>query len=632
MTKSKLMVTLALAFGIVSACNYSGEVGDKTIDLTGLEVVGTVVPEPPDLPFTGDVLASEAKSILKSDCASCHNAAQKQGNFGLVEDLDALIASQRYVIPGDPENSLLFKKLATMPPGAPLGEKKKKVIENWIAAAKVDEQKVFSSKELLKLQSAYLKTIPANEKKDTRFFSLHTMNNGKYLSTQISTVRKGFFKVLNSISQSPKIIIPQSIAGSNDLLYPVNIKLLGIKTSTFDSLMKEYNPYCLDPAALNEEEKALVSSIGTNCLLIRMDWFTATATLPRLYPKLLGQGETRQELDAQLGVNIVENINNGDVIRSGFQDSGVSSQARIIERHVQSINGLPYWISYDFQELTGKGNILKRPFGPFLEPDKIVLPKDSDDNSTSSFFEHDGGEVIYQLPNGMLAYYLATGEGKKIDKGPTSIVKQTGAPEQFVSAIVNGVSCMSCHGSGLIHKDDDIREFVNSEGSGFSTEEIEHVNRIYGLSSEMKTYVDRDNAEYLSALKLMGIDYTKADPVNETYRIYNDQLSATQVMAELGLETSKEAFDLVLQDKEVKVIWAALSKPGGFVSREAFSIGLSMLAHVPELRRFDQPNTGDHIITPNCMAESNVFMETCIVKISEEEKKLKLLSLPVEVK
>jgi len=27
MTKSKLMVTLALAFGVVSACNYSGEVG-----------------------------------------------------------------------------------------------------------------------------------------------------------------------------------------------------------------------------------------------------------------------------------------------------------------------------------------------------------------------------------------------------------------------------------------------------------------------------------------------------------------------------------------------------------------------------------------------------------------------------
>ena len=59
-------------------------------------------------------------------------------------------------------------------------------------------------------------------------------------------------------------------------------------------------------------------------------------------------------------------------------------------------------------------------------------------------FEHDGGEIIYALPNGLQAYMLVDGKDARIDAGPLDVVQDrnqhSGNP-----TIVNGISCMGCH-------------------------------------------------------------------------------------------------------------------------------------------------------------------------------------------
>lgn len=570
-----------------------------------------------------DALALSASNILKENCSSCHNQEQRQGNFGIVEDATALIASGRYVLPGQPENSLLFNRLGNMPPGSPLSEEKKEVLSKWIKSLKQKKKFVKVNRaDLAEVGAKYIEDkVPESRRRGIRFFSLHNMHNARAADSDMQTMKKGFLKVLNSLSQATKLAKPAPIDDS-ELLFPVDLPSIGFNAEEFDNIISEHYPYCPKTSSLRDSETRLreLTGSGSKCSVIRMDWFTATAALPKIYSRLLKQGPTRIALDEQLGVDINADINTvNNVIRSGFRNSGVSSQSRIIERHLQS-NGLPYWISYDFAELDGKGNIFANPIGPR----GIDLPRNGEVVS-DKVFEHDGGEVIYQLPNGLFAYYLADAAGRQIDKGPTQIVKQQGAPEQFVSAIVNGVSCMSCHGSGLIHKADQIRDFVQrvDNQDQFSTEERDHVLRLYGPDTELQSLIAQDNEAYFDALKKLEIDYSKGDPVNDSFRIYNRGLTLNQVLAELDVEAGNSLFNIILNSDAVKFIWANLNDVGAFLSREEFNLGIKALSKFELTRFFEIPSGGDYLVTPNCMSKDLLFMNECFISdaIGGEERR-----------
>jgi hypothetical protein len=89
--------------------------------------------------------------VLSIGCAfaACHAAVQPMGGLDLVTDpYSALmngvspISQQRYLVPGDPEASYVFVKLAKdapgfgarMPPNAPLSDARLALVRSWIAA------------------------------------------------------------------------------------------------------------------------------------------------------------------------------------------------------------------------------------------------------------------------------------------------------------------------------------------------------------------------------------------------------------------------------------------------------------------------------------------------------------------
>src|SRR5262249_58591148 len=120
-----------------------------------------------------------------------------------------------------------------------------------------------------------------------------------------------------------------------------------------------------------------------------------------------------------------EHIRQERVARAGFNGSGVSRNNRMIERHESAYGA--YWKSYDFAGNAGRKNLFAHPLGP-----------NSDDNS----FQHDGGELIFNLPTRLPAYLLIDAKGNRIDKGPAEIVSD---PKQGDRRVVNGISCMSGH-------------------------------------------------------------------------------------------------------------------------------------------------------------------------------------------
>ena len=123
--------------------------------------------------------------------------------------------------------------------------------------------------------------------------------------------------------------------------------------------------------------------------------------MPPLYHILLDLPETDRELEGKLNVNVRRNLRDSPgkkVWRSGFNQSGVSSFNRIVERHSTFFGA--YWKSYDFDSNKGLKNIFKNPLG----------------------FKHAGGEIIFNLPNGLQAYLLADSAGRRIDEAPANIV------------------------------------------------------------------------------------------------------------------------------------------------------------------------------------------------------------------
>src|SRR5262249_27848729 len=159
------------------------------------------------------------------------------------------------------------------------------------------------------------------------------------------------------------------------------------------------------------ETRALIAATGSEEPVVRADWFVATAARPPLYHDLLQLPNSDRELERLLRIEALTNIQEESVVRAGFNDSGVSRNNRLLERH-DSVYGA-YWRSYDFAENVGRQNLFEHPLGPL---------------TGEISFEHAGGEIIFHLPNGLHAYLLLDRNGRRVDRAPIEIVSDPKRP------------------------------------------------------------------------------------------------------------------------------------------------------------------------------------------------------------
>lgn len=556
-------------------------------------------------------LPDQALAIINKNCARCHGAAASQGGFGIIDNVPAMLSSGKYIIPGNAEASLIFSKLApfgNMPPTGPLAAADVNVIKQWIQSLTAPAQLVAlrDTQVLDLIQKDLQSNVAAADQTQVRYFSLHVPNNVGVAEADIDSMRKAFFKVVNSLSRSPVIVKPIAV-DTRKLIYRVKLDEMGIPIAIFEAVMSDFYPYSQqylnnvsDATSIlaSQNDTSLRTATGSGNYLIRADWFISTATLPVPYERLLQLGNNLAALDTQLGVTALANINANRVIRSGFRNSGMSAQNRIIERHSQ-LNGLAYWTSYDFSTSVATANIFNNPLGP------IAL------NGTKEF-AHEGADVMFQLANGMFGFRLVNAAGVVLDKAATNTVNQSAAPAEFLSAVVNGVSCMSCHNGGLIHKKDEVRTFAQANTGDFTQVEFEKILNLFPEERLFKDSVDKDNAFYQNAMTQLGIDIKKPDPVNQTFRFYNRSLTKNDVREELGVSTS--VLDGILVNEPFKSRWSSL-RTAGAISREDLG---GLLAQAIEQARIEVnvtvPRLGDFMVTTNCMFANQLQMDACVVR------------------
>jgi hypothetical protein len=277
-------------------------------------------------------------------------------------------------------------------------------------------------------------------------------------------------------------------------------------------------------------------------------------------------GITPSILDVEdaLGIDRYNNIRRGKTWRSGFVNSGVSVNNRLIERHAvtnKSLgyknNGGYYYISYDFAGNLGRQNLQNFPGGPNFF-----------DYFEGNGFVHDGGEAIFSLPNGMQGYIITNAKDARIERAPIAVVSEPRQPE----GVLTGISCMNCHVEGIKPKDDQMRGYVNNLYSqsrdAYTRSIVDFTNEVYLEKSAADVFFKADQKQWWDALSAMEAN-SKEEPIGALYYHFEKtEVGLTLAAAETDL--TPDDFLARLGRSNLKSVFSSFFTPGGTVKRGTF--------------------------------------------------------------
>jgi mono/diheme cytochrome c family protein len=504
-------------------------------------------------------LAKRAYNVLQTRCYRCHGGSGKAAGLD-VSSRDSLLQMRGEIenqfamlVPGDLEASQLWGAVSSgyMPDegsaeAKAMTDADRDTLQQWIEAGApfptLRDAKFVTEKETMRVMRDFLFQAPANDRPFLRFFTLTNIhNNPKVSEKQLRTYRAALSMVINSLSLERSIELPKPLPGTNDCVYVIDLRRVGWdREDRWGRILSQY-PYGLKYHYSKDEEFQQIARdvellAGTAVPCVRADWFVVRAAQPPLYHELLGIPDTLPELEQMLGLDSLQNIVTANVARAGFSKSNVSQQNRLIERH-ETPNTPYYWISYDFKPRRAKGDLMRFPLGPKF--DANIFNKHA--------FDHDGGEVIWSLPNGLQGYMLVLSDGNRIDRGPVDVVFDK-SPVIGTPEIVNGISCMICHRQGMIMGfRDEVREAdaVGGDVQKFVQEIYPPHEEIDRLTQQDKDLFMRSLSRTIGPFLLAGEDKDKPiesfpQPVSYVAEQYMQDLTAEQVAWELGIEKFEE--------------------------------------------------------------------------------------------
>lgn len=531
--------------------------------------------EKPSLPKAS--LAQKAQEILTANCYRCHGKdGEFEGGLNYVTELATLVARNQ-VVPGKPEESKLFQRVIAkrrpMPPKdeAPRPrEDEIAVLKQWIEAGAPDiglsvEKRAFVAEtDILRLIHDDLQKIEERYRRFARYFTITHLYNAGLSDDQLQTYRHGLSKLVNSLSWERDIVIPTAIDAAKTI-FRIDLRDYQWNAQVWKNVVAAY-PYSVvhdSPIA-----KFAYAATGTEQPHLRADWFVFAASRPPVYHDVLQLPTTVAELEAQLRVSVAKNIQEEKVSRAGFNNSGVSQNNRLIERHASGYGA--YWKSYDFASNAGRQNLFAHPIGP---------------GDRSDDFQHDGGEIIFNLPNGLQGYFLTDAEGQRIDKGPTSIVSDKNQPDK---AVVNGVSCMTCHAEGIIAKTDQVRDHVLSNPNAFNKSTADTILQLYPRKQKFDAFLRDDAERFARAVEKTGAHLSKTEPIAALAMRFTDVLDLSLVAAESCVKVEDLVKGLKRSDELARVL-GPVNTPGGTVQRGVFVAAFPSIVREFSLGRFLPP-------------------------------------------
>ena len=475
-------------------------------------------------------IALDAFAIFERSCFGCHGPAGSFRETLLIEH-NALIQNGT-VVPGNPNASELYKRLITtdlakrMPQNQPqLSAQSINTIRNWILAGAPDwtatsttSGNFISSSEVLTTIEDHLMSLSSFDRAFARYFTMTHLSNAGESVGILQEYRKALFKLVNSLSWGVEVINPKPIDPQGTIFY-IDLRHYEWDVNDGWGQIEAVYPYHISfdaptQTALQSQLGRLQTETNSTTPSIHVDWFIATASNPPLYHDLLSLPLTDRELETRLEVDVNRNISSAPgvrVWRAGINDSGVSVNNRMLERHTSRYGA--YWKSYDFAGSVGTQNIFTNPLN----------------------FTHDGGEVIFNLPNGLQGYYLVNATGFRLDGAPINIVSNPAASDPTVR---NGISCLGCHTEGIKFFEDQVRTVIESTAN--PAYDKAQALRLYVEKSVMDGLLGQDMKRYRVALDATGGAFDGIEPISRFHEAFQGPVSVAHAAAVVGLEA--EAF------------------------------------------------------------------------------------------
>lgn len=542
-------------------------------------------------------LAKRVEGILKSRCFKCHGQSGPAARDVYVLDRESLVDRTHVVVPKDPNSKLLrLVEVGGMPPGGPkLPPAEIKALRDWVLAGApvaggpaataptvgtgapespslhagdrrrtefIDELQVLRS-----IQEDQQKQADELTRRNYRYYSIvHLYNNADYSDEEINAFRLGLSKLVNSLSWNPRIHPPVPI-DPNKLILRIDLRDYNWTPAIWKRIIASY-PY----GVVYRDTEVLANSIAVNSgadpatfvPYIRADWFVDHACLPPLYNDVLELPKTVTDLEKLLQVDVKRNVDQQhDVLRAGMRSSGVSHNNRVVERHVSPFGA--YWKSHDFasNSSAAKKNV-------FADPLQFV---------------EDGGEFIWNLPNGMQAYMIANKDGERIDAAPIAIVKDGTNPVD--PTVRTGRSCMGCHIQGMREARDQIRDSIQTMlNPGF---DVDAALALYKPQGVVNQAIKEDTDRFRNAVQASGGQLPavpEIEPITALANKYEQELTVTDAAAEVGMKVKE--FQAVLsraQNLVEKLGYAQLLSREGGIKRDLWEENFATLIKEMRLSR-----------------------------------------------
>jgi tetratricopeptide (TPR) repeat protein len=522
-------------------------------------------------------LAQKVLAILKANCHRCHgHDGANEGGFNFVLDRQRLV-DRKKIVPGNPAKSKLYQRLLTADDPMPPADEKSRptkdeiaLVKQWIEAGAPDFAVVAAPRpfltpaDVVKAIKSDLQTVKARDQRFTRYFTLTHLYNAGLSADELQSYRHGLSKLVNSLSWGPKVVVPKPVDPERTI-FRIDLRDYQWNEKVWEAVVA-VNPYGV--RLPGEEFDSICALTGCRLPHVRGDWFVAAASRPPLYHDVLQLPKTEHALEALLRVDTRENIRQERVARAGFNSSGVSRNNRLIERH--EAGSVVYWKSYDFARNTGRQNLFAHPLGP---------------GEDAAAFRPDGGEIIFNLPNGLQGYFLVNGKGERIDKGPTAIVSDPRRPDR---AVENGLSCMSCHARGMIEKTDQVRDHVLKNADAFATADLETIKALYPPRKDFAELLTKDAQRFQDAVSRTGAPLSATEPIAALALRFEAEMDLPLVAAEAGVKPDRVLQALELSSELAKRM-GSLKVEGGTVQRQVFVDTFEDLARTLNLGEFIEP-------------------------------------------
>jgi WD40 repeat protein/mono/diheme cytochrome c family protein len=512
-------------------------------------------------------LVAKAQAVFKAHCYRCHGQdGAIEGGLNYVADLGKLVARKK-VVPGNPSASRLFKRLddGTMPPP----EEKPRpsdaeiaAVKAWIAAgapagSTTERRQLISTSDVYNRVLADLETMERRARRFQRYFTLAHLHNAGLSDEELQTYRNALNKLVNSLSWGSRIRNPVPIDPARTV-FRIDLRWYVWDATIWNRILQEY-PY----GVLEDTTAARAATVGTltKVPIVRADWFIATASRAPLYYDVLQLPASLTEVEKLLRVDAIQDIQQERVARLAFNGSGISRFNRILERH-DSAHGM-YWRTYDFDE--PPANLGNRLDGNIVPDPRNVFAFPLGPAGLAEFpFKHAGGEAIFALPNGLHAFFIASAANARLDKAPVAIVSDPKRPDRAVEA---GVSCMSCHVTGILPKADQMIDHLAKNPKSFTRQEAELIRALYPGKDKALKLMEEDAKRYSEVVAKTGAKVSRFEVVSTITVKYEADIDLDTAAAEVGL-TPDALRARIADSATLRRHFGPLLAAGGTVSRQ----------------------------------------------------------------